>query len=151
MVGCGTVFRLTPSPIPPWPATVLYDFFNASDFASNPIPGPVFDPSGALYGTTSSTAGGRVDTAGSVYRLTGAAFALTVDVSGRGEVTSSPRWFDCPTRCRGIFAAVTSVTLTPKPAAGRVFEGWGGACSGTGICTVKTSAEKDVTATFTSP
>src|SRR5204862_116916 len=34
------------------------------------------------------------------------------------------------------------------PAAGSTFGGWGGACTGTGICTVTMSAARSVTATF---
>jgi beta-lactam-binding protein with PASTA domain len=40
------------------------------------------------------------------------------------------------------------VALTASPAAGSVFVGWSGACSGTGGCNVTTNAEVTVTATF---
>jgi uncharacterized repeat protein (TIGR02543 family) len=41
------------------------------------------------------------------------------------------------------------VTLAPTPAAGWVFTGWSGACSGTGNCTMSMTAQRSVTATFT--
>jgi len=41
------------------------------------------------------------------------------------------------------------VTLTPTPAAGFKFTGWAGACTGTGICSLKMDSDKTVTATFT--
>jgi hypothetical protein len=42
------------------------------------------------------------------------------------------------------------VTLTATPAAGSSFTGWGGACSGTGKCTLTMNSDKSVTAQFTS-
>jgi endoglucanase len=40
------------------------------------------------------------------------------------------------------------VTLTPAAAAGSVFAGWSGACSGTGPCTVTLDADRAATARF---
>jgi len=40
------------------------------------------------------------------------------------------------------------VTLTAVPAAGSLFGGWSGACSGTGSCVVSMTAARSVTATF---
>jgi hypothetical protein len=42
----------------------------------------------------------------------------------------------------------TQVTLTATPAAGYVFSGWSGACSGTGTCIMTMDSVKNVTATF---
>ncbi len=42
----------------------------------------------------------------------------------------------------------TSVTLTPTPAAGSVFAGWSGACTGTGACVVTMNAAQSVSAVF---
>ncbi|MFM7532523.1 MAG: InlB B-repeat-containing protein [Rubrivivax sp.] len=51
--------------------------------------------------------------------------------------------------CTANYAFNASVTLTATPGAGSTFSGWGGACTGTGSCTVAMSAARSVTATFT--
>lgn len=73
---------------------------------------------------------------------------LTVIPSGSGTVSSSPAGIACGTDCSEAYVIDTSVTLTAQPAAGQIFTGWGGACSGTTSCTLSMSQEKNVTATF---
>jgi sugar lactone lactonase YvrE len=75
---------------------------------------------------------------------------LTVSVGGTGigTVTSNPAGISCPGTCSGSFTGGTVVALTPTAASGSTFVGWGGACSGTGGCTVTMSAAQFVTATF---
>ena len=53
--------------------------------------------------------------------------------------------------CSGSYPSQTSVILTASVASGHLFEGWGGACSGTGPCTLTVAADAAVTATFTAP
>jgi|GEM_PF-370711 len=74
---------------------------------------------------------------------------LTVTLSGLGTVTSSPVGINCPTTCNASFAQSTVVTLSETPSTGYMFTGWGGACSGTGVCTVPISGATAVTASFT--
>jgi len=50
--GYGSVFKLTPTPAPPWTYTSLHDFTGGTDGAY-PQSNVVFDSSGNLYGTTS--------------------------------------------------------------------------------------------------
>ena len=69
--------------------------------------------------------------------------------AGHGSVTSSPAGINCPSKCVFGFSDGTVVTLSPHAAAGSVFTGWSGACSGTGGCSVTMSAASAVTATFT--
>ena len=69
--------------------------------------------------------------------------------SGSGTVTSNPAGIDCGSDCSEAYAFGTPVTLTAAPAAGSIFGGWGGACSGTGTCEVTMTAARSVTATFT--
>src|SRR5207247_4912974 len=77
-------------------------------------------------------------------------FALTVCRAGTGTVTSTPIGITCGTSCSASYASGTLVTLTAAPDAGSVFTGWsGGACTGTGPCTVTLTAATTVTATFT--
>ncbi|MDY0013038.1 MAG: InlB B-repeat-containing protein [Rhodocyclaceae bacterium] len=82
-------------------------------------------------------------------------YTLTLTKSGStagGSVVSNPTGISCDTSCAttsGSFASGTAVTLTPTPAPGYTFDGWGGACTGTGSCAVTMSANTAVTATFT--
>ena len=69
--------------------------------------------------------------------------------SGVGTVTSNPAGISCGTDCDEPYASGSSVTLTPTPATGSSFAGWGGACTGTGACTVVVDSAKAVSASFT--
>jgi hypothetical protein len=73
---------------------------------------------------------------------------LSMSVTGDGTVTSSPWGISCGSTCSASFAAGTQVSLNATPAAGWSFTGWGGACSGAGICQVTMSTVESVTATF---
>ncbi len=77
-------------------------------------------------------------------------FALTVmeTGTGTGTVMSSPVGIACPTTCSANFTGGSQVTLTETPTNGSTFTGWGGACSGTGSCTVTMNAVEAVTANF---
>ncbi|QXP91803.1 InlB B-repeat-containing protein [Methylococcus capsulatus] len=75
---------------------------------------------------------------------------LDVAIAGSGKVQSDPVGLDCAQTCAGNFDEGTQVTLSAAPAAGYVFSGWSGACSGNGTtCTVAMDGQKSVTATFT--
>jgi len=73
---------------------------------------------------------------------------LTVSVTGGGMVTSGPTGINCPSICSYDFTGGSQVTLTPSPTNGWAFSSWGGACSGSGGCTVTMNAAEPVTATF---
>jgi len=77
-------------------------------------------------------------------------YQLTVTLAGTstGTVTSSPAGISCGTTCTASFAAGTAVKLTAVAAKGAYFAGWGGACKGTGTCTVTMNSNLAVTATF---
>jgi hypothetical protein len=74
---------------------------------------------------------------------------LTVSVTGSGGVASNQPGISCPTTCSASFAQGTQVSLYASAAANYQFTGWGGACTGTGICTVTLNAATSVSATFT--
>lgn len=69
--------------------------------------------------------------------------------TGMGTITSSPAGINCGTTCTASFPIGTAVTLTATAAAGSVFSGWTGACTGTGACTVPLTGAATVGAQFT--
>ena len=74
---------------------------------------------------------------------------MSISVTGSGTVHTSPGAdLACSANCGTSYNDGAVVTLTPIPNAGQVFTGWGGACSGTGVCSVTMSAARSVTATF---
>src|SRR5207253_1748305 len=87
-------------------------------------------------------------------------FALTMSGagSGTGTVTSAPAGINCTSTagaasgtCTASYNTGTSVTLTAAPAAGSVFNGWGGSgitCPATDPCPVTMDQARSVTATF---
>jgi hypothetical protein len=75
--------------------------------------------------------------------------ALTLQVTGGGNVSSADKVFTCPTKCYAIYTPGSSVSLTAKANSGSTFAGWGGACAGNAAtCTVAMNAESTVTASF---
>lgn len=73
---------------------------------------------------------------------------LTLEKSGQGLVESRPAGIYCDGVCAFDFDQDTRVTLTASPRSGAQFDGWGGACSGSGSCEVVMSTARTVTATF---
>jgi len=97
-------------------------------------------------------AGAAVDS-GSAGRSAVDKLTLTVTLAGpgSGSVTSTPGGLTCSgATCTGTFARGTEVTLVPSPAAGSVFTGWGGGCTGTASCAPVLDADVAVTATLES-
>ena len=68
--------------------------------------------------------------------------------TGSGNVSSGPAGISCGGDCSESYYNATSVTLSASPASGSNFAGWGGDCSGTGLCTLTMSSSHAVTATF---
>jgi hypothetical protein len=75
-----------------------------------------------------------------------ASYTLNVSDSGNGAVSGTG--IACPGDCSESYTSGTVVPLVAAPATGSTFTGWGGACSGTGNCSVTMSAAKSVTASF---
>ena len=67
--------------------------------------------------------------------------------TGAGVVAFAPG-DSCAGNCRQSYDSGSSVTLTAAPSTGSTFAGWGGACTGTGACTVTLDGDKAITATF---
>ncbi|TXH60466.1 MAG: hypothetical protein E6Q93_06750 [Burkholderiaceae bacterium] len=73
---------------------------------------------------------------------------MTVSVTGTGTVNASGTGISCSSQCSGAVPAGTSVTLTASAGSGYQFVGWGGACTGTGNCSVTLNQATTVTAQF---
>jgi hypothetical protein len=71
--------------------------------------------------------------------------------TGTGTVTSTPAGINCPAACQATFPQGTVVTLSNTVSGNSTFGGWGGACSGTGACSVSMSTDQNVSVTFTGP
>jgi hypothetical protein len=70
-----------------------------------------------------------------------------------GTVTSTPAGISCGLLCANAQASYPSgtvVTLTASSILTALFQGWGGACSGTAACVVTMDGDKSVTAAFAS-
>jgi hypothetical protein len=78
-----------------------------------------------------------------------ARFALTVAVTGKGVVRSTPRGIACRVRCSASFTSFQAVRLTAAPLKGWRFLRWTGACAGTRLtCSVPMRAATLVRGTF---
>jgi len=77
-------------------------------------------------------------------------YILSVSSAG-GTVTSNPTGINCGSTCSFSYISGTNVTLTATPNTGFIFNGWSGACSGTGSCVVSMTQAKSVTASFIAP
>ena len=78
--------------------------------------------------------------------------SLTKSGSGTGTVSSSPSGLSCGSSCSSAMASFSStaaVTLSAQADSGSTFGGWGGACSGTGSCTIPAgTSSSSVSAAF---
>ena len=95
--------------------------------------------------TANNTAGDTNSVAGSLHTLT-----LTKSGAGSGSVVSVPAGIQCGASCAMPVANGNQAILTATAAAGSIFTGWSGACTGTtNPCTVPAmTADAAVTANF---
>jgi len=98
---------------------------------------------GGTSATDGGTSQGGIDAGRPVQQ-----FGLRIAVNGQGAIQSSPAGINCGQICAASFDQGTSVSLIASPASGFRFDGWGGACSGPGGCTVTMQGETQVFATF---
>ena len=76
---------------------------------------------------------------------------LVVERVGTGRGTVTGGGIECPPECSTVVPSDTEVSLTASPEGEAIFEGWRGACGGTGGCTVLVDSPKVVTAIFQLP
>jgi len=90
-----------------------------------------------------------MDGAKSVTAIFGPAiFTLSVSVTGKGHVTSTPAGLSCPKRCSHSFESRQNVRLKAKPAKGYSFTGWSGSCRGKNACTLVADRNRSARASF---
>jgi hypothetical protein len=76
-------------------------------------------------------------------------FTVIKTGTGSGTVTANPGVLTWESNVgTAVYASGTSVTLTADASPGSTFDGWGGACSGTGTCQVAMNSQTSVTANF---
>lgn len=74
---------------------------------------------------------------------------VTKTGTGSGTVTASPGTLTWENNVgTALYESGTTVTLTAAASQGSTFNGWGGACSGTGNCQVAMNSQMNVTANF---
>ncbi len=131
--------------------------YTPTTLSASPDPGSTFDGWG---GACSGNGGCTIDPVERLasYSVTAtftlipaSSYPVAVGKTGEGTVTSSPGGIDCGSSCSASFDTGSSVTLSATPAAGWSFGGWGGACSGTGSCSLTINGPKSVSASFSPP
>ena len=77
-------------------------------------------------------------------------YVLTVNSAGTGSgtVTSTPAGINCGTDCTETYSHGSEVVLTAVADSDSIFSGWGGACAGSGSCTVSMTDAQTVFAHF---
>jgi hypothetical protein len=102
-----------------------------------------------FQGTIQEIQGNYLDSSWSFELIDHVQVDVTIKGKGSGTVTSGPPGIDCPGDCDDLFPAGYPVKLTAKAAAGSVFAGWSGDCSGTErTCEFGPVELTSVTATF---
>jgi uncharacterized repeat protein (TIGR02543 family) len=116
-----------------------------------PAAGSVFAGwSGACSGTgVCAVAMSAAQNVTATFSLPVVVYGLTITTAGEGTVTSAPSGINCTTVCTAAYAAGSTLVLTATPAAGYVFDGWSGACTGTGACSLAMTSARAVEARFT--
>ena len=80
--------------------------------------------------------------------FTSNAYTLNIIKSGSGTITSSPGGLNCGPVCSYSFPYNTTVSLYTAATPGSNFSSWGGACGGSGSCSVLLDGDKTVNANF---
>lgn len=76
-------------------------------------------------------------------------YTLSVGRTGSGTVVAGSGGISCGAVCSAAYARGTTVQLSASAAAGYRFDGWSGACTGTGACSVAMNSDASVSARFT--
>ena len=151
--GTGTVTSTPAGIVCPATCTAQFAAGASVSLVAVPAPGLTLTWSGACSGSGACnlTMNGP-KTVGATFTAgpAPATHALTVTPAGDGSgmVTSTPAAIDCGATCTATFVEGTTVALAATATPGSTFEGWSGACSGTGACNLAMTAPRAVTARF---
>jgi pimeloyl-ACP methyl ester carboxylesterase len=105
---------------------------------------------GACAGATCTVSATGLQTVIANFNLN-ANYTLTLGVTGTGTVTSTDGKISCTGlsgSCSASYPSGSTVVLTGTPGTNYSFGGWGGACSGTGSCSVVVNQNQFVLAAF---
>jgi hypothetical protein len=75
---------------------------------------------------------------------------VSLEGDGSGTVISDPTGISCGMDCGEEFSGGTKITLNASTSSESVFEGWSGACSGTGNCVFVVASTTSIIARFRS-
>jgi hypothetical protein len=129
-----------------------FDYGTRQVLAATPGGGSTFSGwSGACSGTGACVITANADVTVTAVFMNGSGNSLVVSKSGTGSgtVTSVPARINCGSDCLAIFPTGSHIPMAATPQAGSSFDGWSGACSGTGPCVAIMNGDKALTATFT--
>ncbi len=101
-------------------------------------------------GNTCTVAVSQATLVTATFAATSVTYTVSVSVTGNGSVTSPVGSINCGSACGASVPANTGMTLTATPAAGQVFQSWGGACSGVSstTCTLTITQAVSISAVF---
>ncbi|GEM_PF-6776454 len=90
---------------------------------------------------------------GPIQQFTTGSLTVTISLAGngRGRVISNWPGIDCGegyTQCTATIPYGATITLTPLSSLPTTFLGWGGACTGSGLCRITVNSSLTVSATF---
>jgi len=115
----------------------------AADLNGDNLPDLVLPDVGTADGQTYDVFALINNTSTTIFTL-----SVTINGTGAGGVNISPGFHLCGHSCTAGFTTGTVVAVHDTPFSGSTFAGWGGACSGTGSCSLVMDSNKSVTATF---
>ena len=130
----------------------FYPINSSVTLSATATPGYVFSGwSGSCFGTGACTVSMSSDKSVTATFIKSPKFTLSASVAGKGTIADiSGQGINCGSTCSFSYQINTPVTLVALPQAGNTFTGWGGACSGTGSCTLVMGSDQTITATFVS-
>jgi uncharacterized repeat protein (TIGR03803 family) len=138
---CGTVFEMTTN----GNLTTLYSF---DDLSHGGSPGGLLQASNGNFYALTSGGGTSYYRVGTFFQFFTTGRTLTVGTTGNGTATSTDGVINCPGTCTHIYANNAPVTLNASAPEGWTFDGWDGACRGTGSCQIDMTQDQLVWAYF---